>query len=1316
MRRIAILLLTLLSFSTYAQDGVNWNKYFIKGSLAVGKGKYNKADSASYAKNCAWLEIGGDTTTRGIIIPRVLDVANITGPVRGLIAYDLTDNSIMYYDGTDWAAIGTGGGSVGNAGYGLGKTGSTFYVDTTKIVNINYLQAQDFASETFVNNAIAALNLGQYATDSRLDSVADTKLDYEHPIYRSNAILSTATLYGITGDTLLREIGNITYWGDTLVHSVTLEFDNTARVRVYINYGDGWHIHSQLAYVAEDPYIYRITGTSIDRMIVEHEGGTLEFRNCMMYQRNGTTWDTLGRVIDIGAPGTWNGNDVSSHTVLNEIVADTVYGYYEGRGTNVTGGAIGLMGSVDSGRTFFKIGTEPIIAGTDYWGTDATIVWSTHMVCDDIKKIDGRYFMTVHAFHDVHPGWHRAVLVADHPRGPWLNYMDGHINTPGNNNNDIMFYGDGFVFYDTETKNVVTGRPYVRDGHHAETQYWFQGTGDNTIKTTKDSVYLLSTDNVHGVLFDVKNMTIQPNNETQNHSMYYKTRRSTDGVMDTVMAMHPNKIVQVGAGTMPPTSSLITSPSLQTYRNLLMDNRGGTTTDVETFVNGVYTTTWRFRSSGNLFEWINRITSGSAQYPFTIAASTGYIHIGSNTASTERLSVNGNIIASAPTYNSGAYQFLLRNTSGRFEGVDSIPYLRVSGRPNLGLYTLRTELADSANTLRTWAIGQFAGASHNHDTRYYTKTEVNSLFAGYTNTTDLNNLLAGKADTCAVLDTMYFTGTTTKTLHLVFKCADTFRAAFTDATGGGAGVDELAELVDVDLTGLADGDMLRFNLSTGKWEVVTLATVAFTGDYDDLSNKPTLFSGDYDDLTDKPSLFDGAYSSLTGVPSTFPPSTHSHDYDDDITDKPILRGTGSPEGAVTATVGTIYQRTNGGAGTVLYLKESGSGNTGWVAYGASGAETDPVFSASDAFDIATSDIDNWNDAFGWGDHAGAGYLVAADIEDAINNGQTAKAPSQNAVFDGLATKEATITATTSADYYRGDKTFQPLNKAAVGLGNVDNTSDANKPISTATQAALDLKVDSVYRKNGTDSVFIIKDGVSLFAFRDSIGAGGATTSIYNITRMWAAVPGSTTASVVGWPATTTTGTVAAGSLATTNLTTQAVRVTYTSATSSNASAEICGTATILNLGDMKWRYTCIFSLPTYDNAQRMAIGLNTNTGTLNGASNISTFGTSVILGKDAGDNGLQWITRNGTTPTKTALSLVPSTTAMYKLTITWTKTQIEFKLTETTTSGSTDYTLNTSSTLPASSSFMTPHNMVGAAATGVAVAVAVDAQTIETEF
>jgi hypothetical protein len=42
-------------------------------------------------------------------------------------------------------------------------------------------------------------------------------------------------------------------------------------------------------------------------------------------------------------------------------------------------------------------------------------------------------------------------------------------------------------------------------------------------------------------------------------------------------------------------------------------------------------------------------------------------------------------------------------------------------------------------------------------------------------------------------------------------------------------------------------------------------------------------------------------------------------------------GTGSPEGALGATVGHLYLRSDGGANTTLYVKESGSGNTGWIA-------------------------------------------------------------------------------------------------------------------------------------------------------------------------------------------------------------------------------------------------------------------------------------------------------------------------------------------------------------------------------------------------
>src|SRR3989338_3047813 len=45
----------------------------------------------------------------------------------------------------------------------------------------------------------------------------------------------------------------------------------------------------------------------------------------------------------------------------------------------------------------------------------------------------------------------------------------------------------------------------------------------------------------------------------------------------------------------------------------------------------------------------------------------------------------------------------------------------------------------------------------------------------------------------------------------------------------------------------------------------------------------------------------------------------------------VMSGSGSPEAAKTAPVGSMYLRTDGGAGTTLYVKESGTGNTGWAA-------------------------------------------------------------------------------------------------------------------------------------------------------------------------------------------------------------------------------------------------------------------------------------------------------------------------------------------------------------------------------------------------
>jgi hypothetical protein len=75
------------------------------------------------------------------------------------------------------------------------------------------------------------------------------------------------------------------------------------------------------------------------------------------------------------------------------------------------------------------------------------------------------------------------------------------------------------------------------------------------------------------------------------------------------------------------------------------------------------------------------------------------------------------------------------------------------------------------------------------------------------------------------------------------------------------------------------------------------------------------------------------YSDTSGAAFLLNATVASHQvYVGDSTSTPkLMQGTGSPEGVVTAVRGSQFMRTDGGAGTCLYVKESGTGNTGWVA-------------------------------------------------------------------------------------------------------------------------------------------------------------------------------------------------------------------------------------------------------------------------------------------------------------------------------------------------------------------------------------------------
>jgi hypothetical protein len=79
----------------------------------------------------------------------------------------------------------------------------------------------------------------------------------------------------------------------------------------------------------------------------------------------------------------------------------------------------------------------------------------------------------------------------------------------------------------------------------------------------------------------------------------------------------------------------------------------------------------------------------------------------------------------------------------------------------------------------------------------------------------------------------------------------------------------------------------------------------------------------------------------------------------------------------------------------------------------------------------------------------------------VDNTSDANKPISTATQTALNGKENTIVAGTTAQYYRGDKTFQTLDKTAVGLGNVanvDTTNASNISSGTLNDARLSANV------------------------------------------------------------------------------------------------------------------------------------------------------------------------------------------------------------------------------------------------------------------
>lgn len=247
----------------------------------------------------------------------------------------------------------------------------------------------------------------------------------------------------------------------------------------------------------------------------------------------------------------------------------------------------------------------------------------------------------------------------------------------------------------------------------------------------------------------------------------------------------------------------------------------------------------------------------------------------------------------------------------------------------------------------------------------------------------------------------------------------------------------------------------------------------------------------------------------------------------------------------------------------------------------------------------------------------------------------------SAIQTQLSGKEPSITSGTTSQYWRGDKSFQTINKADVGLGSVDNISAANlrdRSTHTGNETQLTWSEGTTPSAPAAGVTTYSKDigGRQMFAQRGKSGVDYSFQPFMarNRVALWQANGNSTAATLIGSATPTTGGTATTRNVATTNFFTWMRRLGYVSATTGNASSGLRLAAAQYGLGNGAGRggfhFVTRFGISdaTLVTGARLFVGLTSSTAAL-GNSDPSAFTNIIGVGLDAADTTLQIMHNDG---------------------------------------------------------------------------------------